>query len=411
MLSAILLRIRIVTSLLCIAFACSPTSAMTYSTLVETYGGIFPRNPAWTPEDNTREFNELIRSLTGDHSTKTIRFASGTYQFNVNVEGGGQLAAFENVGNLTLLGADDGNTTLSWYSADAGNGSHAPQSLLNFDLNCRAIMVQQLTFDTPYTVRYGTGQHLRFVGKHLSVNYCTFRHSPNFAVQISDGNADDAPEYVHISSNSFINCNGDPIHIHNGSEIWIVGNYIENSGDDAIAIVADDFTSDGLKASGVHIISNTINGSKWRGIAVITADDVNIHGNYIHGAARHGIEIVPISSEHGTLFDGDVPENQWAHNIRITDNTIQYAGYPPDHGNNFHADAAGINQKNARNVTATGNYIHNVKGHGIYLRWITDSEYGSLSQIWSFGTSGTGDGIKGEGYLDNITTWFYYPGN
>ena len=316
------------------------------------------------------------------------------------------------MGNLTLQGATSGETVLSRISGlSDGDTTSNPNYFWSFDLNCRAITITNLAFDSTHTHRYGAGQHVRFLGKHLEVQYCTFRHAPNYAIEIADGNADSAAEYIHIDSNSFIDCFGDPIHVHNGSDVWIVGNYIQNSGDDAIAVVADDFEADGLKASNVHILSNNINGSQWRGIAIVTADDVHIENNFIHGGSRHGIEITPIATEHNTAFDGDVPENQWAHGVSLLNNTIQYAGYPPDHDGLFHQDACGLIQKNVRNVTATGNTIHDIKGHGIYLRWVTGAEYGSLSQIWSFGTGGAGDGIRGEGYMANISTWFYSPGN
>ena len=400
--------------------------AITYDTLTNRYAGVFPNYRDATR--NTQEINELIRSIIGNHTSKTIKFSNGTYDFNVNVEGGGQLAWFENIGNLALLGAGNGNTILRWTSV---NGE--PQSFLYFDRNCRNISISNLTFDTTYTKRYSTGSHIKIQGSNVSIQNTSFLHAPNFSIQVGTGEGglpweSKYPQYIHIDSNRFIGSYGDAIHVNNGRDIWIVGNYVENVGDDAFAIVPDMFNDSNspayqLKASGVHILSNNLNGSGWRGISIITAGDdsiggnIEVSGNFLHGAARHGIEVLPISVEKNqNLPDSQVPSQERPRNIQINNNTIQYAGYPPDspaHGGNFHNDADGIRLRNSNNLTVVNNTIHDIKGDGIFLEYVNTGEFGRLVQITNFGTGNIPNhnfGIQGGQGNYNIKTWFYYPG-
>jgi parallel beta-helix repeat protein len=128
-----------------------------------------------------------------------------------------------------------------------------------------------------------------------------------------------------IRSNTIRDTLADGIHITNGADsIEILDNNLENTGDDAIAVVS--YESNQKLVHNIKIIGNQIKNSKARGIAHVGGDDVTIWSNTIDGTSSSGI-----------LVDQDLHfHTHPSYNTSIKDNTISHAGtYGIKRGNQF----------------------------------------------------------------------------
>jgi predicted lipoprotein with Yx(FWY)xxD motif len=154
-----------------------------------------------------------------------------------------------------------------------------------------------------------------------------------------------------IRNNSIKNSLADGIHITNGANnIDIVSNTLENTGDDAIAVVS--YVSGINYAYKINIISNHIKNSKARGIAHVGGKNVNIFANVIEGTSSSGI-----------LIDQDRNYNTFpSYNTMIEDNTITGAGtYYLQRGNEFGIEVS----SNTFGTSIKSNLIQNGVFRGI----------------------------------------------
>jgi hypothetical protein len=95
-----------------------------------------------------------------------------------------------------------------------------------------------------------------------------------------------------VESNSIQNTLADSIHITDRSrDILVVGNVIQNSGDDGIAVVS--YRSQGSPVTGVRAMHNKIsNNIKGRGMSVVGGRDVRYEYNWIrNNAAAAGLYV------------------------------------------------------------------------------------------------------------------------
>jgi parallel beta-helix repeat protein len=133
-----------------------------------------------------------------------------------------------------------------------------------------------------------------------------------------------------IRSNTIHDTLADGIHITNGaSSIEILNNTLENTGDDAIAVVS--YESNQKLVHNIKIIGNHIKNSKARGIAHVGGNDVTIWRNTIDGTSSSGI-----------LVDQDLNFHTLpSYNTSIKDNQISHAGsYSTKRGNQFGIEIA-----------------------------------------------------------------------
>jgi hypothetical protein len=128
-----------------------------------------------------------------------------------------------------------------------------------------------------------------------------------------------------IRSNTIHDTLADGIHITNGADsIEILNNTLENTGDDAIAVVSYEINQ--KLVHNIKIIGNHIKHSKARGIAHAGGNDVSIWRNTIEGTSSSGI-----------LVDQDLHFHTLpSYNTSIKDNIISNAGsYGVKRGNQF----------------------------------------------------------------------------
>lgn len=311
---------------------------------------------------NAELLADVILSLADNGTTgKVLEFDPNVYEFSLY---NGQTWGFDGTANLTLRSSADGQATLKWHHSSGSTDPHA-HSLLSFAGDCANITIDNLTFDTSYTVRDTDGSHLKIWGHNMTVENCHFTHAPGYAVVTLASflsGSPTIPHDVHFDANTFTNNFSDGIHIQAGNSIYIVGNVISGTGDDAIAVINDNYFNNTEAAyhslsSDVHILSNYVEYSGWRGIVLQSAKDGEVDANEINYTAQHGLEISRLA---GASNVADYPRR-----IAITNNAIWHAGWTPAHPNQSLGDS--------------GKYYH--AAHGVYLYYFNNAVSGETSTV------------------------------
>jgi hypothetical protein len=153
------------------------------------------------------------------------------------------------------------------------------------------------------------------------------------------------------------------------SNINVLFNYIEDGGDDMIAVVGYKGDNPSMRPRKINIAHNILNGSKYaRGVAVVGGEDCPVYGNQISKTAGAGIYICSELGAYGTFGDD---------NITVTDNTLDGCGVnsvvamtPAKVFYNFAAPAIliqGYNGADSRNIKIKGNTIKNSANGGIVV--------------------------------------------
>lgn len=273
----------------------------------------------------------VICSLTGDHSPgKILEFQNQCYRYHLGTAG--QMANLVNVGNLTIRSSSAGMATLKWNTATETGGG-----FLTLNQQCRSIRITGLQFDTEVSRRYVSGSHLLIRGSHITISNCRFHRAPGFAVYVGDGwesAVGDVPNHVHIESNLIADTFSDGIHVATGKNLYLVGNVISATTDDAIAFINDAYytgplggATRGYQSENVHALGNHIERSGSRGIVVQSAIGGTIEGNTIEYAAGYGIEIQGMEPPAG----GAPRPEDCPRAIDIRGNTIGKSGWYPEH--------------------------------------------------------------------------------
>ena len=321
---------------------------------------------------------DVILSLADNSSSgKVIEFDPVTYNFDLG--SAGQTWGFDGVANLTLQSSSAGQATLKWH---AGIG-YDPHSLFSFPADSSNITVENLTFDTSYSTRYNDGTHIKIFGHNITVDDCHLYHATGYAISIGSsfvGTIATAPHDVHLDANTIQNTFADGIHVQQGNSIYLVGNVINGTGDDAIAVINDgyfDNASAGYLSmcTDVHILSNYVVYSGWRGIVLQSAIDSEVDGNEIDTTAQHGLEISRLGAIDGNssyALPGNYPRR-----IAITNNSIWHAGWTPAHPNQSLGDS--------------GKYYHGA--HGIYLYYFNNPVTGETVPL----INGSGNSVRYHG--------------
>ncbi len=260
---------------------------------------------------------------------------------------------FNGVYNFTLKGTSggSGSTYLKWASCDSNgnvfyqvNDSNkaAPISgFLRFGAANVNVWVQHIAFDTPYTKRDNRGgRHLDVLSTGFYLSDCDFFHAPNFAINITEEctswpNTDPTspgftvsdPAYVHIDSSYIADTFCDGIHVQGGHDIWLVGNILSNTGDDAIAFVNGTYNDkpNTKFTTNFHVLSNSIWNSAGVGIgggscAGVSGQHSEVTNNYIWRTGSSALSFNAAAYSYTAAME-------W---IDILGNTIDYAGgYTP----------------------------------------------------------------------------------
>ncbi len=273
----------------------------------------------------------IICSLTGDHTAgKILEFQQRCYRYNLGPIG--QMAVLVNVGNLTIRSSAAGMATLKWNTETGAGGG-----FLTLNKQCRAITLAGLQFDTEVSQRFVSGSHLLIRGSNITVSHCRFYRAPGFAIYVGDGwecAAGEVPDNVHIDANIIADTFSDGIHVATAKNLYLVGNVISSTTDDAIAFINDAYyTGDvggatrGYQSENVHALWNHIERSGSRGVVVQNAIGGSIDHNTIEYTAGYGVEFQGM-----TPPSGGVPRAEdCPRSINITRNVINKSGWYPQH--------------------------------------------------------------------------------
>ena len=238
-------------------------------------------------------------------------------------------------------------------------------------------------------VRDNTGFAVQIAGSRVvSIEGCSFEHIASAAVWI------DTTQDIRIIGNTVLSAKADGIHLSDGCvNFTIVGNTLNATEDDAIAVVRD--TGAGIPNRGT-ISGNTINGTiAAHGISLISCEDVTVSGNNIAGTAAGGIG--------NYIWSGTTDR---AKRLTIVGNTIDQGGSAPlnadsacgifiggaddstiagnvitnvDTGHAYDAEISGIRAKQYDRLVVSGNTIRSVAGYGVLVPDNIGSGLGKLT--------------------------------
>lgn len=303
--------------------------------------------------NDTAAINNAIAAMT---SYSTLYFPAGKYLVTL-----GSLATLSGMDNITVMG--DG-----WSSQLYSSATGAPADFLNIDNTCNYACVLTLSFKGSATMR-GNGICLRMYASNSQVLGCWFEGCSDFAMHIAgDAGGTSYSSNVSIIGNHIYSPLGDGIHAGAVQDVLIEGNHLHNTGDDSIALVADDPSFPTVRAT---VVGNHIYNSGARGIAVLECQGFLVADNYIWISALAGIEVNRFTSTTVYNVDGKVSDNNlhgtvtsagpigsinlfWCSQVECSDNLID----SPETG-------SGIAFLDVLNVVIQDNKMKGIPAYGI----------------------------------------------
>lgn len=286
-------------------------------------------------DNDTNAINAAIAAL---RSNGTLYFPNGKYlitPFGLTVISG--------LSNIAIVG--DGWSS-QIYSATTGAASR----YLKIDNTCSFVTLANLSFKGSATSA-GGGHGIQFYASDSQIQNVEISGASEFAIHIG---GDDGGT-VYSDRVQVINCYVhdtmlDGIHAGAIRDVLISNCHVRNTGDDAIAMVADTIGNGTIRGT----ISNcTIYTAGKRGIAVLEATDFLVSDNNINTTQKPGIEI--------GRYDNSRPGDDTVYNERglVTGNKLYNTI-------TVSSDIGNISLNWCKNVTASGNRVDTpAKGSGI----------------------------------------------
>ena len=298
----------------------------------------------------TNDVAAVNAAITALASRGALYFPPGRYRMN------SQPVHFTGKTHITVYGVG-----AELFSAHNGN-------TFVFESSCSFVNVLNLRFTGNNAVR-ASGCHIRLHAADSSISGCYFQGCSDFAVFIGhESTPTAAVARVNFVDNIVNAPLGDGIHVMNATEVLIASNQFHSTGDDSIAVVADD---PGSYPSRIHIVGNLVVSSQFRGIAILEALECLVSGNHVYSTAGAGIEVNRLNST-----------TRYNVRIKIQDNKFYYTtGVLGPRGsawlnfmqqgtviNNSFEDiqtGSGIAMLDLQNTVIAGNYFRNIPSRGI----------------------------------------------
>jgi hypothetical protein len=183
--------------------------------------------------------------------------------------------------------------------------------------SCNRVEFHDIAFTGTSSVR-GNGCHIRLFSNSSGVYNCEFGGCSDFGVQC--GGTGGWQAGVEIIGNVFNYTLGDGVHIGACVFVLIEGNLFNDTGDDAIGIVADDpaYQPNRILINANNIFNAGMSGTSGVGIRVAEGVDVTITSNRVYVSQGEGIRITRYLST--TTFNA---------RIFVANNAIIYANQIP----------------------------------------------------------------------------------
>jgi len=273
-------------------------------------------------------------------------------------------------GSIGYIAGMDGITVMGdgWKSQLYSTTTGAPGNFLEIDGSCQFVKIVNLAIVGAATVR-GSGVGLRLYSSDSQVSGCYFKGCSDFAIHVAgNGGGTAYSERVSVYGNHFDAPLGDGIHLGAVKDGLVYGNLLVNTGDDSIALVADDTAYPPLRCT---VIGNHIYNAGARGITVLEAQDFLVADNHVYTSVLAGIEVNRFNSTSAYNTRGKVSGNKvynsattlgpigaiglyWVSQVECSDN---YVDTP--------ATGSGIAYLDVLNVTIKGNTIKGAPAYGI----------------------------------------------
>jgi len=221
--------------------------------------------------DDTTAINNAIAACT---NYSTLYFPAGKYLIT------SQPSGFANLTNFTVCG--DG-----WSSQIYSNVTGAAGNTFTVASTCSYVTIRDLSFYGSATIR-GSGIHIRFYPQYGQIVNCYFTGCSDFAVHLSNSSTTVYSEGLAVIGCTIFAPLGDGIHVGNAKDFVVMGNTLINTGDDSIALVAD---NTGYGPQRGAVTGNTIFNGSVRGISVLECSDIEVSGNNITTTVNAGIEL------------------------------------------------------------------------------------------------------------------------
>lgn len=221
--------------------------------------------------DDTAAINAAIAALTSLGGRATLYFPPGKYRL------ASAPSTFSSVSHVIVRGEG-----AEIYNDSGSSGG----STFTFDSTCSFIRVSDLRFTGTSSIR-GNGIHIRMYASNSIIRDNYLSGCSDFAVHVSSSVAGYTSNVV-VANNIIVSPLGDGIHVGSALNVSIVGNVLTSTGDDSIALVADNVA---YPPSRISVVGNQITGSSFRGIAVLECYDVLVEANNIATTVGAAIEI------------------------------------------------------------------------------------------------------------------------
>lgn len=209
-------------------------------------------------------------AVIGNHVT--VYFPPGKYRITSGLSG------FTGMSYLTVTG-----NGAEIYNDSGSTGS----TTMAFDSTCSHVEVYGLSFTGTASVR-GNGVHIRMYASNSSVHDNYLSGCSDFAIHVGSAAGTTYSSNVVVADNVIFAPLGDGIHVGSAKNVSVTGNVVVNSGDDSIAVIADDAAFPPMQ---VTVSGNTITNSAFRGIAILECYDVVAEGNNITTTVASAIEV------------------------------------------------------------------------------------------------------------------------
>lgn len=235
--------------------------------------------------DGTTDDNAAIAAwLAAATSYSVLYVPAGKYRFTV-----GNFSLPASLTGVTICG--DG-----WGSELFNDTGASGLNTLNIPRTCSRVNIHDLAFTGNASVR-ANGIHIRMNSSFSRIQGCYFQGCSDFAVHITYDSTGWSTNNAFVG-NLVVGTLGDGVHVGQSSDCLIAGNWFYQTGDDAIAAVADStsYVPTRITVVGNHVYDAGGAGSSGAGVRFAEVIEGLIASNHIMQTKEAGIALARYTS-------------------------------------------------------------------------------------------------------------------